>query len=346
VLAASRASSPSVASAPLLDRSLRYLRLTWRDDALFPFSTRLVDGCLVHDFDDWRTRRYTVNSLLGLQAARAPEAPALVEEFVRRQLPHLTNAADLGLASLLLGDRVALDAAEPRTMQERCWLLWGAVATGREALAARLFRELVDRFVHPRSGLPHHSLQLHRRRIVSFGAVVYFLKALREYADATDDAGAARLFRRGVERMLELQGPQGEWPWMIDVASGRPLDVYPVFSVHQDAMAMLFLFPALDDGIPGVERSIRRSLAWSDGANELGRPLWQDEPPLLWRSIRRDEALRPQRRFARSLAWSLAGRSGSYAGAPAVINRECRSYHPGWILYVWSQRPDLAGLLA
>src|SRR5438093_6782818 len=31
-----------------------------------------------------------------------------------------------------------------------------------------------------------------------------------------------------------LQGPQGEWPWMIDVRSGNPLDVYPVFAVHQD----------------------------------------------------------------------------------------------------------------
>jgi hypothetical protein len=329
----------------LLDRSLRYLRLTWRDDALFPFSTRLVDGRLVHDYEDWRTRRYTVNSLLGLQAAGAPEAPELIDAFVERQLPALTNAADLGLAAVLLGDRIALDAAEARTMQERCWLLWGAVATRREALATRLYRELVDRFVHPASGLPYHSLQLHRRRIVSFGAVVYYLKALREYADATGDDGAARRFRAGVERMLAVQGPQGEWPWMIDVATGDPLDVYPVFSVHQDAMAMLFLFPALDDRMPGVEQAIRSSLAWSDGANELGEPLWQDDPPLLWRSVRRDEGLRPQRRYARSLAWSLAHRAGSYAGARATINRECRSYHPGWNLYVWSQRDDLAGLL-
>jgi hypothetical protein len=90
--------------------------------------------------------------------------------------------------------------------------------------------------------------------------------------------------------------------------------------------------------MPGVEEAIDRSLAWVDGANELGEPMSIDEPPLLWRSIRRDEGLRPQRRFARSLARSLAGRPGTYASAPAVVNRECRSYHPGWILYVWAGR--------
>jgi hypothetical protein len=29
-----------------------------------------------------------------------------------------------------------------------------------------------------------------------------------------------------------------------------------------------------------------------------------------------------------------------------TINRECRSYHLGWILYVWSSRPVLLGELS
>jgi hypothetical protein len=327
--------APEQVLSPLLQRALAYLELTWRDDALFPYSTRLVDGALVHDFEHPHTLRYTINSLLGLRAFGAPGAEEKIEAFVRLRLPEVANPGDLGLAAVLLGDSIELDGLEPRTMQERCWLLWGALATGREALAHELYRGLD---FHPASGLPLHSRSLHRRRIVSFGAIVYFLKAVREYADATGDARAAALFRSGVERMLAIQGPQGEWPWMIDVASGIPLDVYPVFAVHQDAMAMLFLHPALDDGMPGVEEAIDRSLAWVDGANELGEPMSIDEPPLLWRSIRRDEALRPHRRFARSLARSLTGSAGTYASAPAVINRECRSYHPGWILYAWAGR--------
>jgi hypothetical protein len=323
---------------PLLDRAARYLELTWREDALFPFSTRLVDGELVHDYEDWRTRRYTINSLLGLQAAGL--AGSKVERFVERQLLHVTNPGDRALAAVLLGDAVDLGGAEPATMQERCWLIWGALASGREELAHRVYRELVRTYVHPASGLPHHSLARHRRRIVSFGACVYFLRALHEYAAATGDAHAAGLFENGVRRMLAIQGPQGEWPWMIDVATGAPLDVYPVFAVHQDAMAMLFLLPALDAGMD-VGDAIRRSVVWVDGENELGEPMWIDEPPLLWRSVRRDESLRPQRRFLRATARSLAHRPGAFASARAVINRECRSYHPGWILYVWAGREDL-----
>ena len=107
----------------LLDRAERYLDLTWRDDALFPYSTRLVDGRLVHDYEHPHTRRYTINSLLGL---RDPEK---TEAFVRLQLPRVTNPGDLGLAAVLLGERVALDGAEPQTMQERCWLVVPAPAT-------------------------------------------------------------------------------------------------------------------------------------------------------------------------------------------------------------------------
>jgi hypothetical protein len=90
-----------------------------------------------------------------------------------------------------------------------------------------------------------------------------------------------------------------------------------------------------------VGDAIRRSVVWVDGENELGEPMWIDEPPLLWRSVRRDESLRPQRRFLRATARSLAHRPGAFASARAVINRECRSYHPGWILYVWAGREDL-----
>jgi hypothetical protein len=336
--------APEHTGHALLARATRYLELAWREDALFPYSTRLAGGRLVHDYEHPHTRRYTINSLLGLDAAAHPDAPAMIDAFVDRQLPHVTNPGDLGLAALLLGDRVQLDGAVPQTMQERCWVLWGALATGREALADRVYHELVDSAVDLRSGLPRHSSSVHRKRIVSFGACVYFLKALHEYAQATGDARASALFRNGVERLLAIQGPRGEWPWMIDVPTGNQLDVYPVFAVHQDSMAMLFLLPALDAGLP-VRDAIRTSLAWVDGANELGEPLWQDDPPLLWRSIRRAEALRPQRRYLRSIARAVAHRPGSYGSAPAVVNRECRSYHPGWILYVWSRRADAAELL-
>ena len=66
---------------------------------------------------------------------------------------------------------------------------------------------------------------------------------------------ATTAFEHGVRTALGFQGPRGEWPWLISVSRGHALDVYPVYSVHQLAMAMLFLLPALDDGAVEGDRA-------------------------------------------------------------------------------------------
>src|SRR5207253_3816707 len=118
-------------------------------------------------------------------------------------------------------------AAERRNldMQDLSWLLWGACAARAADIAHSLFRRIDDEYVHPVTLLPRHTLSRYRSRIVSFGSLVYFLRAVREYSRAFDDERAATLFARGIDTALALQGPAGEWPWMIDVATGRAFDL-------------------------------------------------------------------------------------------------------------------------
>jgi len=188
--------------------------------------------------------------------------------------------------------------------------------------------------------LPFHSDRRYRRRVASFGAVTYFLRALHEAATAFGDEDADQLFTAGLERTLALQGPLGDWPWMIDPVSGRSLDRYPVFAVHQDSMAMLFLLPALDRGVVGARQALDRSLDWALGRNELGIPMYVDDPIFVaFRSIERRERAPRARRYLRSSANVLMRRSGETERAPALrLNSECRSYHLGWILYAWCGR--------
>lgn len=324
--------------------SVEFLERVHRaEDALYPFSTRRRAGELVNDFDDPQTLRYTITSLVGLsEALPRDEVRPIVERFVAHWLPRLESPADLGLLSLLHPpalDRVRALAKRPaRTlnMQDLAWMLWGASANGDEATARRLFETILRDFVDPASAMPRHSLRAYRRNVVSFGSLVYFLRATSEYATVFGDERALPLFRRGVERALALQGPQGEWPWMIDVRTGRAFDRYPVFAVHQDSMAPLFLLPALDDGVAGVPEAIERSVRWVLGENELGVRMFLDDPVFFaFRSIERRESLPKARRYARFLARREQGR------APAAhlwLNEECRSYHPGWILFAWSSR--------
>jgi hypothetical protein len=355
------------ASASLLERMYD------PDAALFAFSTRLGErGGLVHTFEHPHTVRYTINTLLGLQRAEANEASDLVargtdrmvDRFLARHLDRTTNPADLGLLLLVLVEggreealldelvgRIArtFERTSPHrfTIQDLAWMLWGTSvaarvgAAGAEGLAERLFALVNESFVDSQSLLARHSLSRHRGRIVSFGGTVYFLRAAYEYAALSGESRPARLFESGIRAMLGIQGPRGEWPWMISVRSGIPLDFYPVFGVHQDSMAMLFLLPALDDGLVDVEDAVARSLAWSRGENELGEPMYGRDRFFAYRSIRRDQKLVRQRRYARSLARALVDRPASLTGGKGlVVNRECRSYHLGWILFAWAGRPD------
>jgi hypothetical protein len=115
--------------------------------------------------------------------------------------------------------------------------------------------------------------------------------------------------------------------------------MYPVFTVHQDSMAMLFLLPARDADID-VGAAIDDSLAWNFGRNQLGESLVSERPFQVYRSVERVGRLPRARRYARTLAHAAAGRPGGLASNDSVrINRECRSYHLGWVLFAWAGRP-------
>src|SRR5206468_5926508 len=139
-----------------------------------------------------------------------------------------------------------------------------------------------------------------RRNVVSFGSTVYYLRALYEYGTTFDHRISLELFDRAVQSMIDVQGPLGEWPWLIDVASGRPVDPYPIFTVHQDSMSMLFLHPALDRGAPRAREAIARSLAWVAGENEVATPMIRREPIVAYRSLERRDLAPRVRRYLRS----------------------------------------------
>jgi hypothetical protein len=358
----------------VLDGCVENLLLTYRpDEVLFPYSVRLGGDPFVDDFRRPESLRYTVNTFLGLlEAARAGigevstgQVTEMVDSFVRRHGDALGSDADVGLLLLVLVeigrtgkdavrmvDRLRATFARSTSatfdMQDLGWMIWGLAAASRADVpgAAELGRDvtsLVTReFVDPSSGMPRHVTARYRRNIVSFGSYTYFLRAMHEAARSFDDTTAHDLYLRGVRRALEIQGPQGEWPWLMDARTGIAFDVYPVFSVHQDSMAMLFLLPALDAGVPGVDEAIRKSLAWVFGANELEIEFYRYDPFFAYRSIERVERVPRLRRYVRALSYSVMKRPGAFGSASTRRNDECRSYHLGWILFAWANRVGAA----
>src|SRR5260370_13505282 len=122
-------------------------------------------------------------------------------------------------------------------------------------------------FLNKDTMLPLHGLSLWRRPFVRFGGIVYFLKALAEYAAAFNNKYAEVIFKEGVSKMLEFQGPRGEWPWFYNVFDSKVVDWDPLYCVHQDSMAALFLLQSVDLALAGAAQATEKNCRARFGHN-------------------------------------------------------------------------------
>ena len=150
--------------------------------------------------------------------------------------------------------------------------------------------------------------------------------------------------------MCDLQGPAGQWWWHFDVRSGRVLEKFPVYAVHQDAMAPMALFDLQDAGGPDHGAAAERGMEWLLHAPEIDGSLIDREAGVIWRKVARHEPGKLTRKLQ-----AVASRAHPSLRVPAVdgvfrpgkIDFETRPYHMGWLLYAWSQaRLDQLGRAA
>ncbi len=208
-----------------------------------------------------------------------------------------------------------------------------AVATAERVLGA---------FKHEGGLFPHYlgsdSGPWYRRHVGSFADQIYPIQALARYHSATGDSRALRAATRCAEQMCDRQGKDGQWWWHYDVRTGGVIEGYPVYSVHQDAMAPMALMDLHEAGGPDHSEAIRRGVRWLDAPAEVRHSLIDEESAVIWRKVARTEP----RKAVRSVR-ALASRvhTGLRIGwldrlCPATsVDYECRPYHLGWILYAW-----------
>jgi len=338
--------------------------------ALFSYKTDWRDGKYTSDFSYPHSLRYTINVLAGLQRAQEHrhlhwDVDGHLNRFLRLHGQRISNAGDMGLLLYVAAHgrsqhqhpifaEVQDLVRQPKrlrrlNLQEVSWLLSGLTeyaATSQKPEAVKvaedLFRFIDKDFLNKDTMLPFHELSFWRKPFTPFGGIVYFLKALAEYSAAFNNKYAEVIFKEGVSKMLQFQGPTGEWPWFYNVFDSKVVDWYPVYSVHQDSMAMLFLLPALDLRVSGASRAIEKSYRWLFGNNQLGEPMMVTSPEFfVYRCIHRRGALERPKRFGQSVLLALARMSAGLAhNRKLEIIKHGRSYHPGWILYAWSPRKD------
>ncbi len=310
--------------------------------------------------------RYTVMTLLGLLRAEAAGYQSPVDIFdtvdaLYRNTEWVDNIGDLGLLLWLSSvssrwldsfhARFDLQNAlqhysdsRKRLTMELAWFLTGLTYASRtaqkqppyiESLAQQTYTLLQSN--QGKDGIFGHLAKWKslagavRGHVGSFADQVYPIIALAHFGETFGVKEALQNSLQCANTICRLQGPLGQWWWHYDSTTGCVAGHYPVYSVHQHAMAPMALFAAQDAGNADFREQIYKGLEWIDGANELQQSLEDKSASLVWRCIRPSQSASKLGKLSALVGQERTPRTLS-------ILHECRPYELGWLLYAFAGR--------
>lgn len=242
-----------------------------------------------------------------------------------------------------LGARI--DTGEPLPTVDAAWILTAAIAARNLGDTARLRERVADLLAEHQGGgglyphvLPGRAAGKFRGHIGSFADQVYPLQAFARLAGAIGDAGALESANRTAETLCRLQGSAGQWWWHYDSRTGGIVERFPVYSVHQHAMAPMVLFELREAGGRDFGAEIALGLDWLHTHPEVMDELVSPTHGVIWRKVGRREppkAARSVSAVTTSLRPGLHVPGLDLAFPATKIDYECRPYELGWLLYAW-----------
>jgi hypothetical protein len=309
--------------------------------------------------------RYSAISVIGLEAAGVliPGLEPGEQRAIAKRLMAQIASAGLGDAALIGWAASAagvdpgaawarIDELKPsQTTQptvEAAWAL-AALTLAAPGAHASLRRDLAERLMASRRqnvALFPHTLGAggFRSHVGCFADQVYPIQALAEYSRLTGDARALAAAAECAGRICDLQGDAGQWWWHYDVRSGRVLEEYPVYAIHQDAMAPMALRALSRAGGPCMDGHIERGMQWLAAAPERrGGTLVDEARRMVWRKVARREPGKTSRVLQTAVSrWTHGGRLPGIDALfpPRAVDYEDRPYHWGWFYYAWAGRAD------
>lgn len=250
---------------------------------------------------------------------------------------------DVGRMLTLLHSREAI-TCDACTV-EAAWVLSALVACRSHTIADRHVEQAADRLlaIASTSGIfPHwtnpQAASWTRRHVGCFADQVYPIQALARYARVMRHEQALAAAGRCAEQICRQQGLAGQWWWHYDCRTGKVVEGYPVYTVHQDSMAPMALLDLLEAGGPDLTDAIRLGLGWMVNAAEIDRCLIDDHQSLIWRKVTRTGPSKLMRQARAAATWVHPNLRLLWLNAmfrPTAIDYEDRPYHLGWILHAW-----------
>jgi hypothetical protein len=313
------------------------------------------------------SRRYTAITLIGLaseprEAARAALCGHDSRDVCAAMLAETGAVENLGDVALTLWACAALEHDDcsqavarlielwgrpgPKMTVEVAWVLTAAALLDHRRDLARVRDEarkrLLDAFSATSRVFPHvvgGSAGALRSHVACFADQVYPIYALAKVHAAARDSDALRAAEACAAMICERMGDAGQWWWHYDYRTGRVIEGYPVYAVHQDAMGPMALLALRDAGGRDFSQHVARGLNWLARSPELdGRSLVDEESGWIWRKVARREPRKLVRRMQAGLSNLHAGLRVPAADLlfpPRSIDWESRPYHYGWLLHAF-----------
>jgi hypothetical protein len=253
------------------------------------------------------------------------------------------DAEELAIrARLPFSDELACGAS--LTTMELAWLASGLLHEVQRTGSARIrglarsaIGALQQRFDRGAGLMPHAAIGAPfahrlRGRIANFADQIYTVQAFAFASIALGDDHALERAVRLAQRVVSLQGPLGQWWWQYDSRTAAVAEGYPVYSVHQYAMAPMALMAVEAAGGPSFSGPIHNSHAWLR-ENEIGVNMIDFEAETIWRDIRYSYGrVRSLLRKAGTLTGLNRNREQAHRAA-LTLNYETRPYEWAWCLY-------------
>ena len=177
-----------------------------------------------------------------------------------------------------------------------------------------------------------------RAHVTCLADLVYPVQGLSHYHRTFGSDDSIDVARRCADRICQLQGEHGQWWWHYDVRTGRVIERYPVYAVHQDSMGPMALTAVEQACGRDYGEAIGRSLAWLDHSPEIDGSLIDEQADVIWRKVARHEPGKLVRKLQAAtsrLHPALRALGAGLVFRPGCVDYESRPYHMGWILHAW-----------
>lgn len=239
---------------------------------------------------------------------------------------------------------------DPLDVVSAAWVLTALVAARAMADVEQHLALSRDRLLAARRAVFPHVIggtqSWYRSHVGSFADQVYPVQALARLHRSADDPAALATADSVAAAICRAQGEAGQWWWHYDSRTGGVVEGYPVYSVHQHAMAPMALLDLAEAGGQDHVGAICRGLRWLARRPETGAEMVSDYPPVIWRKVARSDpgkAVRGVRAAATRLRQGTRLPGIDLVFRPGAVDHECRPYELGWLLHAWLAAPGADG---